>query len=31
VVVIANAQHAVFKSNADDVEREMERFLTGLN
>jgi non-heme chloroperoxidase len=30
VVVIANAQHAVFKSNADDVEREMERFLTGL-
>jgi non-heme chloroperoxidase len=31
VVVIANAQHAVFKSNADDVAREMDAFMAGLN
>ena len=31
VVVIANAQHAVFRSNPDEVAREMDRFLEGLN
>jgi pimeloyl-ACP methyl ester carboxylesterase len=30
VVVIPNAQHAVFRSNGDDVVREMEAFLTRL-
>jgi pimeloyl-ACP methyl ester carboxylesterase len=30
VVVIANAQHAVFKSNTDEVMREMEAFLARL-
>ena len=31
VVVIANAQHAVFKSNPDDTAREMDAFLATLN
>jgi len=31
VVVIANAQHSVFKSNPDDTAREMDAFLTNLN
>jgi non-heme chloroperoxidase len=31
VVVIANAQHSVFKSNPDDVAREMDAFMAGLN
>ena len=31
VVVIPNAQHAVFKSHPDDVAREMDSFMTGLN
>jgi non-heme chloroperoxidase len=31
VVVIANAQHAVFRSNPDDVAREMDAFMAGLN
>lgn len=30
VVRIANAQHAVFLSNPDDVEKEMQPFLAGL-
>jgi hypothetical protein len=31
VVVIANAQHAVFKSNPDDTAREIDAFLAKLN
>ena len=31
VVVIPNAQHAVFKSHADDVVREMDSFMAGLS
>jgi non-heme chloroperoxidase len=31
VVVIANAQHAVFTSNPIDVAREMDAFMAGLN
>jgi non-heme chloroperoxidase len=31
VVVIPNAQHAVFKSHADDVAWEMDSFMAGLN
>jgi non-heme chloroperoxidase len=30
VVLIANAQHFIFKSNPDEVSKEMQTFLAGL-